>query len=65
MSTAGGGLASLSKSQAGFGGLRSGGGGSMAVHSRGDEAFMDHSASATLDAHRVTTMIVPVCAVSD
>jgi hypothetical protein len=63
------GLASLTKSQAGFGGLSSGGGsgsgiaagagglagggGSMAVHSRGDEAFMDRSASATLDAHRV------------
>lgn len=31
-----------------------GGGGGMAEHSRGDEAFMDRSASATLNAHRVS-----------
>jgi hypothetical protein len=80
MSTADSGLASLTKSQAGFGGLSSGSGGSgiaagtggaagsggsMAVHSRGDEAFMDHSASATLDAHRVGAMISPARSVSD
>jgi hypothetical protein len=65
---AGSGVDPLGKSHIGAGGFggggvgaggaaaevgQAGGGGSMAVHSRGDEAFMDRSASAALDAHRV------------
>jgi hypothetical protein len=53
---AGGGVDPLGKSQVNVGGVGNGGsigGNSMAVHSRGDEAFMDRSASAALDAHRV------------
>jgi hypothetical protein len=69
MSMASSGVDPLGKSQVGVGGFGNGGssaggaaggvglaggsGGSMAVHSRGDEAFMDGSASAALDAHRV------------